>query len=587
MTVYTNDPSYALVTRPRITMKTIDGADTLYTFDAFSGSNPFAVTALDVEGSVGESGTFNFTIDDSDNVISKDNLHNVKVFIELGKTSAYTGGHFMIGYGDIFRIDRPTTASQQYNVSGFGSAILASRLMIHRREKYNRDESDAKVYNIVNNALTKRLWRPLKKNDDSIEDITGWSPDGISTKVNTPFTVINKAFVYFSDLLNELCSTTGAVWFIDFTGGVETFTLTYNSDLHTGIQIKSGDLKLPTDHADKISYIKRAFAVNDDATSEAGVATRIITTNIIDKQEVFHQAADDGKTSLDFRAIAQQVQIDNDARRVESIMLTLDKVGDPTSPNDRINGDIVLDINNTPTGSILDEFHIDLGSIETSKKDIEVEVDISPDKLDVAQAKFWVRLFQRSGTGTNNDGTPQHDPANTVRWFHNNVFNLAQAHYSATASEGDANKKSTLVWNTTNLGPLYTVNVFSNIRRAIARTNGSAKKKIGLREVFLDSSFLEDPKDIARFLSLNLSLISKPRRSIGDFTVTIPNDFIFKPHQWISFNDGLSQTFQDLQVQRARYVFGSEQGDAQIGTLSCNLTLGGSYNTLTGSCSCL
>jgi len=587
MAVYTTDRSYALTVRPRITIKTIDDADTLYTFDAFSDSNPFAVTAMDVEGAISESGTFNILIDDSNNLIDKGGLHNVKVYIELGKTSSFTNGYFMIGYGDIFRTDRPITRSQQYNISGFGSAILASRLMIHRREKYRRDESDAKVYNIVDNALTKRKWRPLKTYDESIQDITGWSRDGISTKVNTPFTVINKAYVYFSDFLNELCSTTGAVWFIDVSTGEEVFTLTYNTDLHTGILVKSGDLKLPSDDATKTSYIKRAFSISDDATSESGVATRLITTNIIDKAEVFHQSADDGKTSLDYKAIAQQVVIDNDARRVESITLTMDKTGDPDSPNSRVNGDIVLDNNNTPTGAVLDEFHIDLGSIDKTSQDIEIDLDIKPDQLDVVQAKFWVRLFQRSGDGTVNSGAPQHDPANTINWFHNNKFNTVQAYYSATAPVGDSNTKSSLVWNVTNQGPLYTVNVFSNIRRAIARTNGTAKNRIGLREQFIDTSFLEDPQEIIRYLSLILSQASKPRRSIGEFAVTIPNDFIFRPYQWISFSDGLSQTFQDLQIQRARYVFGSTQEDPQVGTLSCNLTLGGSYNTLTGSCSCL
>jgi len=583
----TDDFSYGLTVRPRITIKTIDGDDTLYTFDGFDpDASEIVVTNVNMEGAVGESGTFDINIDDSNGQMQKDNIHNVKVFLELGKTQA-AYEHFLIGYGDVFKDDRPATNFQQYNISGFGSWIMAYRLMIHRREKYKRTESDAKVYNIVDNAFTKRLWRPLKKHDESIQDITGWSRDGISTKVNTPFTVIDEAYVYFGDLLDKLCSTTGAVWFVDYSTGEEILTLTYNPNLHTGIQIKSGDLKTANDDALVTSYIKRQFSIQDDATSEAGVATRLITTNIIDKQEVFHQAADDGRTSLDFRAIAQQVSITNDARRVEAIELTLDKTGDPTSPNSRINGDIVLDVNNTPTGAILDEFHIDLGSIENSKKDIEVEVEVKPSALDVGIAKFWVRLFQRSGTGSNNDGQPQHDPNNTVRWFHNNIFNTAQSYYSATADEGDEKKKSTLSWNVTNQGPLYTCNIFSNIRRAIARTNSSAKRRIGLREQFVDTSFLEDPQDIARYISLILSNSSKPRRTISDFLVTIPNNFIFRPYQWVSFNDGLSQTFQDLQVKRAAYSIGFQGDDPQIGTLHARLTLGGSYNTLTGSCSCI
>ena len=589
--VTTNDFSYGLALRPRITLKTIDGVDTLYTFDGFLTNNDIVVTNAIMDNNIGEAGTFSVNIDDSNNELGKDHIHNVKAYLELGKTQA-SYEHFLIGFGDVTRIDRPATNYQQYNISGFGTAVQATRLLIHRREKYKRTESDAKIYNIVDNALTKRKWRPFKEHDISIQDITGWSRDGISTKVNTTLTVIDDAFVYFSDFLNKLCAISGAVWFIDISGGNEVFTLTYNTDLHTGVSIKSGDLKTVSDNADTTAYIKKAWSIEDNSSSEAGEATRLITTNVIDKQEVFHQAADNGRTNTTFKAIAQQVQIDNDARRIESIELTVDKLGEPDSPKGRLNGDIVLDVGNKPTGTILDEFHIDLGQIESSKKDIEVEVDIDPDKLDVAQAKFWVRIFQRSNEEDINgdpdgNGNPNQGTSHTVRWYHNNIFNTTQPYYSATAPEGDADKKSSLAWNVTNQGPLYTVNVYSNIRRSLGRTNSHAKRTVGLREVFIDTSFLEDPQDIMRFLSLNLSHTSKPKRSIGEFNVTVPNNFLFRPYQIVSFNDALSQTFQDLQIQRVGYSIGQQGDDPDVGTLYARLTLGGSYNTLLENCSCI
>lgn len=595
--ISTGDSSYSLACRPRITIKTIDGSDTLYTFDAFSASNPINITALDVEGAIGESGTFMVQINDNNNLIPKDNIHNVKAFIELGKTSSYTNGYFMIGYGDLFSVDRAVTNSQIYNLTGFGSAVWASQLMIHRREKYDKGESDAKIYNIVDNALTKRKWRPLKDQDHSIEDITGWSPDGISTKVNIPIYTVNKAYVYFSDFLTELCDISGAVWFIDFTGGTETFTLSYNSDLHTPVVIKSGDLQdRLNDPADTTSYIKRRFSVDDGATSDIGIATRLITTTVSDDTRIYEQKVNDGSTNTTFKAIGQQVVIDNDSRRISSIELLLSKKGDPSSPKDRLNGDIVLDDGNKPSnvdGNILDEFHIDLGQIESNAKFIKVDVDVAAKQLDVAQAKIWIRIFQRSNdVDTNGDpdgnGNPNHGDKHTIRWHHNNILNTTQAYYSATANEGDENKKSTLNWsNSTNKGPLYALRINSNIRRAIARTNSGAANRLRLRELFVPTDFLADPQSVSRYLSVLLSQASKPRRSIQEFLVTIPNNFIFKPYQWVSFNDGLSGISQDLQVQRARYSMGSQGDDIPLGTLHCNLTLGGSYNTLTANCSCL
>ena len=582
--VTTNDSSYALALRPRITFKSIDGSTTYFTYDSFETDNDLVVTYCDIEAAVGESGVFNIVVSDPNNVVTEDNLRYVKVFIELGKTQA-TYKYFMIGFGEIFNTSRPATAYQEYQITGFGSGKQASELFIHRRETYKKGEVDSKIYKIVENAGTKRTWRPLKKEDQSIEDITGWDFSGISTKVNTPYLVVNWPFVYFSDVLDQLCSISGAVWFINFEGGVETFTLTYNTDLHTGVTIKSGDLRSgTTDDATKTGYIKKAFTVEDNSTGDAGIATRLITTQIIDKLPVFSQTVKIGATTLDFRAIAQQVIIDNDSRRLDSLGFTLSKVGDPDSPKDRVNGDIVLDNgSNKPTGTVLETFSIPLSQIKSNPTEIEVsDIDVSQKKLSAGQTKIWARLFQRSGL----TGDPTHDSKNTIKWHHNNIFNTTQSLYSGTAPEGDRDKKDSLTWNVTNQGPLYALTINSNIRRLFTRTNKTAAQTLRLREVFVPTDFLQDVNSVGRFLSLNLSQTSKPRRSIQDFRVTVPNNFIYKPYQLVSFNDGLSDISQDLQVKRARYIIGSSLDDAQIGTLHCDLSLGGLYNILTGSCSC-
>ncbi len=591
----TGDATYNAVIRPVIDFKTLDGSTTLYTYDSFAGSNPINVTHCEVEGAIGESGTFTILIDDSNNVIPKEDLHNCKVYIRLGKSTP-TLDYFMIGYTDVFTVDRPVTRNQVYRLTGFGSAIQASQLMIHRRETYRKDESDAKIYNIVDNALTKRLWRPLKDKDVSIQDLTGWSRDGISNKVNTVYTVLNKPFTYFSDLLNEFCDITGAVWFIDFTGGTETFTLTYNSDLHTPIVIKSGDLMdRVNDPGATTSYIINAFSIEDNSTTEGGAATRLITVTAQDEVQIFEQDDNNGSTNTTSRAIAQQVIIDNDVRRIESIELLLSKSGDPSSPKDRLNGDIVLDNGaNKPSNQVLDEFNISLGSIESNAKFQKVEVDISAKDLDVAQSKIWVRIFQRSNEedvdgNPDGNGNPNPGTEHTIRWRHNNVFNTNQVLYSGTSTNklGDADLKDSFTWNTTNLGPLYALRINSNIRRLFARTNKGAASRIRLREQFINTDFLSDPQDVSRYLSLNLSQSSKGRRGIADFRVTLPNNFIFKPHQWVNFSDGLSDISDTLQVQRARYIMGSSQGDPQIGTLHADITLSGLYNTLLTACGCL
>ena len=586
----TGGSPYTNPLRPKITIKNVQGTDTLYTFNAFDTSHTINIAQADMQNSVGENGTFSILINDHNNEISKDNIHTVKVWLELGKVNG-SFQTFMIGFGNIFTIDRPHTKAQYYLLNGMGSKEWAYQLYINRRETYRRDESDAKIYNIIDNALTKRLWRPLKTYDRSISDITGWSRDGISNKVKTVFTRVDESFTFFGDLCDKLCDIDGAVWFIDYSTGSEIFTLTRNADLLTPIIIKSGDLQdRVNDDPLTTSYIKSAFRIVDDTTSQASTSNRLLTTTVQDEVEVFEIGPTVGLTSLNNRALAQQVIIDNDARRIVSMELSLSKKGEPESPNSRVNGDIVLDNgSNKPTGTILDEFHIPLSSLkENNPEKIKVSLDISEKKLDVAQSKIWVRLFQRSGDGTVNSGEPQNDPDNTVNWHHNGIFNTAQAYYSGQASGGDSNNKSGLTWNTTNQGPMYRVILYSDIRRLFARTNAQSADTIRLKEQFISTDFLSNPNEVTRYLSLNLTKYSKARRGIADFRVTVPNNFLYRPYQQVSFNDGLSDTSDFLQVQGVSYNCNSGgKDDAPLGTLHANITLGGLYNTLVGACQCI
>jgi len=212
--------------------------------------------------------------------------------------------------------------------------------------------------------------------------------------------------------------------------------------------------------------------------------------------------------------------------------------------------------------------------------------------LDVAQAKIWVRLFQRSnGNDINGDpdgnADPNHSTEHEVYWHHNNIQNTAQAYYSATTSEGDFDKKDTYIWNSVNTGPLYRISIYSDIRRLFARTNSRAKNTIRLRENLINTDFLSDPSETMRYLSLVLSQSSKGRRAIGDIRSTVPNDFLFRPYQGINFTDTLSGIDDTLQIQRARYTLSGYGGDdTPLGTFYCDLTLSGLYNVLVGACQC-
>jgi len=584
----TTDFLYNLPLRARIKIYS-QGGDTLYfTFDSFSGSNPFKVVYVDAEDAAGESGTFNIIIEDSQNAIDESLLRNTEVHIEFGKTNSYTNGYYMIGPARIFRTNRPRTGYQDYLLSGFGDWIKAAELLLLIRQASrisDLDDSNPALdgdYNIdkqMKDMVNKRKWRPLNRED--IQSITNWSTSGISNKLQINNPVINEVFSTVWDFSERNSAIIGAPVFLDYSQGTKILTMKPFPDLHSGIVVKSADVRHALDDPKRVSYIKDAIAVEDNASIEAGIATRLYTSTIVDRQVVAKQTTADGALPLDFQAVAQQVSITNDSRRLDSIEFQLSKVGEPTSPNDRVNGDIVLDSGNTPTGNVLDTFSIPLSSLKKSKEKIEVELDIKSSKLE-GGSKFWFRFFQRSGL----TGNPTHDPKNTVLVHHNNIFNTAQTLYSATAPNGDRETKDKLVWKPTNQGPMFYFKLRSNIKRMQARTNATAQQLIGTIERYIDTSFMKDPRIVDRFLALVLNQTSKPRRTIPDLRVTNPNDFLFRKFQGVTFIDGLSGIEQDLQVLRSRYVISALPGEHQVGTFHCDITLGGTFNSLLASCGC-
>src|SRR4030095_4897312 len=452
------------------------------------------------------------------------------------------------------------------------------------------------VNNIFKNSLTKKSWRPLNK--EPIDELTGWHDHMISNEVTINYPVINEALTPLWDFWDRVSQTAGAVWDIDYTTpDEEVVLLSYNPALHTGIIVKSGDLKAQqSDTAERTAYIKSNFDVEENASADSGTATRLYTTTITDKQLIASNTEDKGRATLDFKAIAQQVKIENDERRITDFAFVLERIGEPSSPRDRVNGDFCLDSgDNKPTGKVIASFSIPLSDLKRATQTVMVNHGAVRVRFLEGSYSAWLRLFQRSGND-NTDfpsgsrlGDPVHAPDHTVAWHHNNSFNVVQPTglYSAQAVEGDYDKRDSLVWNSTNLGPTFTFSIFSNIRRLQARTNWQAANKLRLKEAVIDTNFLSNPRNISTYLSLNLTKRAKARRGVQEVIVRVPNNFMFAPYQWVSFNDGLSDTFQDLRVERARIVVSALPGDPQIGALDMSITLSGLYNSLIGNCECV
>ena len=596
-----SDQFYYIPLKPIITIQSRDGDDTYFTYDAIHNSSPpfsdegIHVIYCDAERAEFETGSFNIVIEDSDNLIARDRLKSARVLISFGKDEDHIIP-FIAGFSDNFELRRPRNNYMEYALSGPSTKSQAANVqLLVRRATSKANNPDYSIAQLVQDMIKKRKSRPL--NRDDFEEVFNWSADLVSQGgliddglKDVYYNVVNEVFTTLWDFYERMSALTGANWDIEYLlepdgDMTEQLLFQYPPKLHSGVRIKSTDLATSTDNKRKTAYIKDGFSVVDNASIDNNVTTTVYTTSVIERKSIASQMSNQGFSDLSNKAIAQQIIIENDQRRITDLGFILSKIGNPSSPKDRVNGDIVLDDDlNFPRGQVLATFNIPLDDIKTSPRTIFVnDIDIKVRFLQGSN-KIWVRLFQRSGV---DDSDPNLDTLNTIRWHHNGVFNTVKSLYTATAVGGDYKLRDSLIWDPKNTNPLFTYTVFSKINRLISRTNPVAAGLIGVKERFVDTSFLGgDISEVMRFLSLYLSRVSKPRRSISSVPVSIPHDFLFKPYQGVSFEDSLSNTFTDLEVQRARVVISALSGERGIGTYTQELTLTGLANPLTDTCSC-
>ena len=594
----------------KVVVKTLNGDDTLMEFNSFDNAHAdMNVVYVDAERAIQEIGVGNTVIVDNDGIINKDHIKSTRVELSFAKPIVsvdHTEGivydydvpfiPFLAYESEVAEVRRPRNYWMEYLLSGPGTKHRAADIMLLIRKSTNKiNNPDYAVGNLIADTLTSRKWRP--ENDKDIDEIWNISADLVSAggliddDLNSTYhTVVNEVFTTLYDFYERLSGETGADWDVEYSDDFgDILQFKYPGKLHSGIRVKSIDLASATDNKAKTSYIMDGFTYTYNASSDANVKTKLYTTTVIEQTSIARQMSNQGFVDLSNKAIAQQIPIENGDRRINALAFIMSKIGEPVSRKGRVNCDLVLDDSaNRPLGQVIGTFKIPLDDIKHNPSTIFVDMG---DKIKIrfleGSNKVWVRMFQRSGTSEK--GNPNTDILNAVRWHHDGIFGTPKTTYSGTAPVGDYETRDTLVWNPLNTNPTFTYTVFSKINRLMSATNQSAAKRIGTKEAFQDTSQVStDPIELNRYMSFLLSRISKPRISTSSFKATIPNNFIFKPYQGVSFEDSFSNTFADLQVQRARITVSALQGESEsfVGAYTQELALGGSENTLVGDCSC-
>ena len=588
-----SNPTYFVPARVKASFMSLDTLDTYFTFNGFlSPDNPINVIYADGERAAGETGQFSIIVEDSNGEINKDHLRNCVVRMSFGKTEV-TLLPWMVGYADIFEIREPRSYYMEYLLSGPSSKIRAAELMLLVRKSTSKiNDKDFGIGNLVQDMIKTRTARPL--NDKDIKTIWGLTAElvthggGIQDSLNEIyFPVVSEVFSTLWDFIERMAAASGANWDIDYMPGnfAEMLVMKHPSAMHSTVRVKSISLATALDDPLNTSYIKNGFTISENSTSDAGTATRAYTATNVDRKRIGGLSINQNFLDLSNKAIAQQFIIQNDERRITDLDFILSRIGEPEVSTNVVHGDMCFDSgDNKPTGLVFATFQIPLDTIQTTADTIFVNgLDTDIGFLPGA-TKVWVRIFQRSGF----DGTPNTNILNAVRWHNNNVFNTTQEVYTATAPVGEYSNKSTLAWSSANVGPIFACGIYSKINRLQARTNQSAAKILRLKEKFFDTSFMgADFQSINRILALTLARVSKTRRSVSSLDCTLPNNFLFKPYQVVSFEDPYSNTFQDLEIQRARIVVSATPGeDSVLGALSQEITISGAFNRLIGDCSC-
>jgi len=554
--VHTGDYHYDLPLKPKITFMDRDETEIYYTFDSFVNNNEVKVIYCDADNGVGETGQANILIEDSTKQLDESLFsEGKKIKFQIAKTQAEfkeDWSYFLVAYIRGFKKQRPRTGEMLYELRAYGTKVIFGEREVNMK-KQTTSETNSKF-------MLKTLVRSLIKDKESypfrkptlINQIKNLSTADIGDDLTQHVGGINFELIQASSAMDRFADIGGARWFIDFTGGLETVNMSFPTNTHSGVTVKS---KNPdnwvNDNGYTTSYFKGSWDSDSDMSQFSGFANRLISKTQIDKKEIVSSFTNQGSISLSNKALAVKFRIFD--TRLGDLAFILSKVGQPTSPRDRINGAIIADKNNSPTGATITTFEIPISSISETADTIFLN-DLNVKNTDLSSgAYFWLVLYQRSGT----NGDPQVDEANTIRWHHNNNLTDVTENVSMQATGGERDK--TLNWQYivgSDKGPTFCFGVFSKIRHIQEVSDRQSIKEYGLVEAQIDTSFLEDANLIQEYLESLLQYTGRPRVVFTINAVTCPDKFLFKPYQTITLKDTLAYPSGiDTEIQRAHYVF--------------------------------
>lgn len=589
------DDYYVQPLKFKVVIKSIDGLDTLFSFDSFNTTNDIAIQKVDVKRGIGQYSQFELTINDDpkDKLIDRDILDNGNiVIISAGKTQAT---YQNLVYGIVYDFKEKTEQNSDitYTLSGLSTAKILDHTLVNFIKIAPPDtlRDGTRVWKDDPQFYAFELFKDLFEDKDviptpnkaTLQSRASFTLDGISDEIKTFIPSDNEPIVVASQVASHLADMAGALWNVDENNSVRFY---YPNMEISGFVIK--DYLDVGDSGDYTSYRLQDWEISGsiDPTSGfanvlVGVADNLTVTSGEAKAQAFMDLYD--------KDLCQLAEADVSA--FKDLTLILSKTGagtdaiDPTTAT--VNGMIVKDRfpDNPITGqhypaagneNILATFTTPIKDIQGSPTPIS-RINLSykrPPASIVPGRPYWIMLMER-GDGSDN----------SIRWWHNDDFvTLGQWSGVRPLVEGrsDADTLSSVGWITRNQGPTFThAYVSSNKVLCVASDPASIARWTPGRpvEARVSASWIKYSRTMQEYLSQIIQLTSKKPLSFNTNVVTNPN-ILFKPGQQVQIverNLGYTQD-KDFIVQLLEdhyWVDATDEHSDAVGNRFCEISVKG------------
>lgn len=554
----------------RITIQDIDRRQ-LFVFDPFTpANNLFSMTDFNMTVGMGQTGRFDFTIDDSiHRVIDREELDcGCYILIDAGRDQNHLT-RMLQGSVPTIDSDRIGGTGFIYKFSGIGLESVLSNILMNVNFSAAIDPSSNKFImseqwrakNIIRDIFTNPNYMiPASKKFNAqsftLQEVTGILLDGISDDLNEPIFELSFNQTSANQILSSIEDQINIDIFIDSDGVLQA---KYPTALHSGMTIKT--VEEEGDSADNVGYVETSHSYSDTISSSEYASHLVSTGKVTASTEGSTDMS--GYLSLFNKDIAQQIPVG--ALRFENLAIIIQRVGAGTNAANpvtfRMNGAILEDMADAPSSKVLTQFFIPITKVPTNPTTFNVSQFVRKNVTADTTKKYWLALYE---VGSNEQ--------NTIRWYHDNSIGkevktypnaikpLPTGRHSGNVSE----QYSAYGWRVNWTGPTYSYLFQSKDSHEMVIKSTAAVKRWGRKDARI-STLQQGVSDSGSLLSAMGSILensSTKERTYNFPQVIIPKRF-FMPGYVVNFIDppvGLTrQKNYTLTIQEVTYRQNADQ----------------------------